>query len=99
MLAHSSDNTNKVALLPCGRTRCKLCGGSDGKGMINSTDVILITTTNGTLTKVLKYADWGIYTASCKICHHKHVGQTIDEFSLRCLELTPFSMEKWVVRK
>ena len=83
-IAHLTNEPNQGISKPCCRTRCKLCGGAEGKGMVNTRKFII--SEKGKefpFVKPLSCIDWGIYAATCVICHKQYVGQTTTNFATR----------------
>ena len=70
-------------LKPC--KKCALCGHfNDYKHMVHETSTI--TAANGkifALKQTLDCSNYGIYVATCRLCHKQYIGQTINKFSKR----------------
>ena len=68
---------------PC--EHCALCGcyGKNNKSMVPNVSQLLTKTKTFKLNQSLTCADFGIYVATCLICHEQYVGQTSNKFSKR----------------
>ena len=68
---------------PC--EHCALCGcyGKNNKSMVPNVSQLLTKTKTFKLNQSLTCADFGIYVATCVICHEQYVGQTSNKFSKR----------------
>jgi len=68
---------------PCGR--CALCGnhGKHNKSMVRCVSQIIGKSKTFPLNQKLTCAKYGIYAATCVICHERYVGQTKNKFSTR----------------
>ena len=68
---------------PC--EHCALCGcyGKNNKSMVPTVSQLLTKTKTFKLNQSLTCADFGIYVATCAICHEQYVGQTSNKFSKR----------------
>ena len=68
---------------PC--EHCALCGwyGKNNKSMVPNDLQLLTKTKTFKLNQSLTCADFGIYVATCVICHEQYVGQTSNKFSKR----------------
>ena len=68
---------------PC--EHCALCGcyGKNNKSMVPNVSQLLTKTKTSKLNQSLTCADFGIYVATCVICHEQYVGQTSNKFSER----------------
>ena len=68
---------------PC--EHCALCGcyGKNNKSMVPNVSQLLTKTKTFKLNQTLTCADFGIYVATCVICHEQYVGQTSNKFSKR----------------
>ena len=68
---------------PC--DHCALCGcyGKNKKSMAPNVSQLLTKTKTFKLNQSLNCADFGIYIATCVICHEQYVGQTSNKFSKR----------------
>ena len=67
---------------PC--EHCALCGcnGKNNKSMVPNASQLLTKTKTFKLNQSLTCsADFGIYVATCVICHEQYVGQTSNKFS------------------
>jgi len=64
---------------------CALCGcyGKNNKSMVPNVSQLLTKTETFKLNQSLTCADFGIYVATCVICHEQYVGQTSNKFSKR----------------
>jgi len=62
---------------------CALCGcyGKNNKSMVPNVSQLLTKTKTFKLNQTLTCADFGIYVATCMICHEQYVGQTSNKFS------------------
>ena len=83
-VAHSTTgNTGQGRSQPC--KKCGLCGPFNRyKSMVHQTSTI--TAANGkifSLKQTLDCSNYGIYVATCGLCHKQYVGQTINKFSKR----------------
>ena len=68
---------------PC--DHCALCGcyGKNKKSMAPNVSQLLTKTKTFRLIQSLTCADFGIYVATCVICHEQYVSQTSNKFSKR----------------
>jgi len=68
---------------PC--EHCALCGcyGKNNKSMVPNVSQLLTKTKTFKLNQSLTCADFGIYVATCVICHGQYVGQTSKKVSKR----------------
>ena len=68
---------------PC--EHCALCGcyEKNNKSMVSNVSQLLTTNKTFKLNQTLTCADFGIYVATCVICHEQYVGQTSNKFSKR----------------
>jgi len=68
---------------PC--EHCALCGcyGKNNKSMPPNVSQLLTKTKTFKLNQSLTCADFGIYVATCVICHEQYVGQNSNKFSKR----------------
>ena len=66
---------------PC--EHCALCGfyGKNNKSMVPNVSQLLTKTKTFKLNQCLTCEDFGIYVATCVICHEQCVGQTSNKFS------------------
>ena len=83
-VAHSTtENTSQGKSQPC--KKCALCGHFNHyKSMLHQTSTI--TAAKGkifALKQTLNCSNYGIYVATCRLCHKQYVGQTINKFSKR----------------
>ena len=84
-VAHSTtENTGQGKSQPC--KKCGLCGHFNHyKSMVHQTSTI--TAANGkkifAIKQTLDCSNYGIYVATCRLCHKQYVGQTINKFSKR----------------
>ena len=83
-VAHSTtENTSQGKSQPC--KKCALCGHFNHcKSMVHQTGTI--TAVNGkisALKQTLYCSNYGIYVATCRLCHKQYIGQTINKFSKR----------------
>ena len=77
---------NKIRKQTKGGSRhCALCGcyGKNNKSMVPNVSQLLAKTKTFKLNQSLTCADFGIYVATCVICHEQHIGQTSNKFSKR----------------
>ena len=56
----------------------------NNKSMLPNVSQLLTKTKTFKLNQSLTRADFGIYVATCVICHEQYVGQTSKKFSKRC---------------
>ena len=83
-VAHSTtENTSQGKSQPC--KKCALCGHFNHyKSVVHQTSTI--TAANGkifALKQTLNCSNYGIYVATCRLCHKQYVGQTINKFPKR----------------
>ena len=80
-VAYSKENTGEGRSQPC--KKCALGGHfNQYKSMVHQTSTI--TAANEkifTLNQTLDCSNYGIYVATCRLCHKQYVGQTINKFS------------------
>ena len=80
-VAHSTtENTRQGKSQPC--KKCALCGHFNHyKSVVHQTSTI--TAANGkifALKQTLNCSNYGIYVATCRLCHKEYVGQPIKNF-------------------
>jgi len=68
---------------PCEHCALRGCYGKNNKAMVPNVLQIFAKTTPLSLKQHLTRADFGIYVATCVICHEQYVGQTSNKFSKR----------------
>jgi len=58
---------------------CALCGcfGKINRSMVRNVSQLLTKTKTFKLNQSLAFADFGIYVATCVICHEQYVGQSM----------------------
>ena len=69
---------------PCEHCALSDCYGKNNKSMVPNVSQLLTETKTFKLNQSLTCADFGIYVATCVICHEQCVGQTNNKFSKRC---------------
>ena len=68
---------------PCEHSALCGCYGKNNKSMVPNVSQLLTKTKTFQLNQSLTCADFGIYVATCVICHEQYVGQTSNKFSKR----------------
>ena len=69
---------------------------NDNKSMVPNVSQMLTKTTTFKLNQSLTCADFGIYVATCVICHEQYVGQTSNKFSKRWQRIAVIGTNKIV---
>ena len=67
----------------CEHSALCVCYGKSNKSMVPSVSQLLTKIKTFKLNQSLTCADFGIYVATCVICHEQYVGQTSNKFSKR----------------
>ena len=80
---HQSNNQTQGISQPCGH--CSLCGkhGRHKSSMVATARQIQSKRGNFSLRQRLSCTNYGVYVATCCICHEQYVGQTKNRFSVR----------------
>ena len=71
---------------PCEHCALCVCCGKNSKSMVTNISQLLTKTKTFKLNQSLTCADFGIYVATCAMCHEQYVGQTSNKFSERWSE-------------
>jgi len=80
---------------PCEHYAVCGCYGKNNKSMVPNVSQLLTKTKTFKLNQSLACADFGIYVATCVICHEQYVGQTNIDCIINMIEFVHFKESQY----